>query len=281
MAVEVTIKSKGLFKTSLKLDDILENDMRFGIMDDSFRFDEGKVGEITVIFNNKNICRGFEVSLKRGKVELRMPLPTSDSDITFFYETIKKICIKMNTKVFVRDEEILELDEIDNCIKQDLETSRAVLKDIEEKIKNGTFNNFYIFGAINPVALGKNEMKKIKGNPIEFGNLMHQLQSIDAFYAAPKVYQKEDTSNFGVYVLTEGIPSILPDEPKLLLNGNNITVDEWNIGLVIDGEVEGFISYNDFLKNIKPDSRYDSEHFLITIDKDKIKKLVSKYKIDL
>lgn len=281
MAVDVVIKSKGLFKNTLKIDDVLDSDMRFGIMDESFRLEEGSIGENTVVFNSKNICRGFEITFNKGVVNLRMPLPTCNSDINLFYESIKKICAMMNTKIFTRDEEVVELDDVDNCIEQDIKTSSNVLKEIEENINNGSSNNFYIFGALNPIALGKKEMKNIKGDPVKFGLFMNELQSMDVYYAKPKIYQKDDNSYFGVYVLTEGIPSVLPDEAKLLINENNIEVSTWNIGLVLDGELEGFIPYSDFLKNIRKDSRYDSEHFIITIDKDKIKKLISKYKVEL
>lgn len=281
MAVDVTIKSKGLFKKYVTLNDILESDMRYGIMDEAFRLDEGKTGENTVIFKNKNICRGFEISFKRGEVNLRMPLPTSASDINFFYEYIKKICTKMNTNDFIRDEEVLGLDDIENCIKLDIEASEAALRKIEENINGGTYQNMYIFGAVNPVALGKKEMENIKGDATKFGILMNSLQTMDAYYAKSKVYQRNNGTYFGVYVLTADCTSILPLKPKLLMNENNIDINDWNIGFVIDEKLEGFISYDEFLKNTKKDAEYDSEHFVITLDKNKMKKLLSEYKVDL
>lgn len=281
MGVDVTVKSKGLFKKNLTIDDILNDDMRFGVMDESFRLEEGMTGEYTVIFNRKNVCRGCEVSFKKGKVDLRLPLPTSDADVYFFYDVIKQVCNKMNTNIFTRDEEEVSLDDIDNCIKEDIKTSTSALKKMEENINDGSSENLYIFGAMNPVTLGSIEMKNIKGSTIKFGILMNSLQTMDVYYAAPKIYQNNDSSYFGVFALTEGVASVLPDKPKLLINENKIDVSEWQIGLVVGDEVQGFISYDDFLKSVKRDSRYDSEHFIITIDKGKINKLISKYKIDL
>lgn len=281
MAVEVTIKSKGLFKKNLTFKDILESNMRFGIMDEAFRLEEGKVGENTVIFKDKNICRGYEVSLKKTEVNLRMPLPTSTADINFFYEYIKKLCTKMNTKTFTRDDEVLTLDDIENCIKLDIEASEAALKNIEENIENGTYQNMYIFGAVNPVALGKKEMENIKGDTTKFGILMNSLQGMDVYYAKASIYQRKDESYFGVYVLTAEVASVLPKKPALLMNDNNIKVADWNIGFVINEELAGFISYDDFLKNIKKDSIYDSEHFVITLDKNQMKELLEKYKVEL
>lgn len=281
MAVEVTIKSKGLFKKNLKFIDVIDSDMRYGVMDEAFRLEEGTIGENTVVFKDKNICRGYEIAINKGEVNLRMPLPTSTSDINFFYEYIKRICTKMNTKIFTRDEEVLSLDDIENCIRLDIEASEAALKKIEENINNGTYENMYIFGAINPVALGKKEMESIKGDATKFGILMNSLQGMDVYYAKTKVYQRKNESYFGVYVLTEGIPSVLPEKPKLLMNENNLKVDDWNIGFVVNEKLEGFISYEDFLNNIKKDSEYDSEHFVITLDKDKMQELLEKYKVEL
>lgn len=281
MAVEVTIRSKGLFKKTLDITDILDSDMRYGIMDEAFRLEEGKVGENTVIFRKKNICRGYEVCLKKGEINLRMPLPTSTSDINFFYEYIKRLCEKMNTKIFIRDEEEIGFDEIDNCVKLDIEASVGALKRMEEDINNGKYENMYIFGAVNPVAIGKKELESIGGDATKFGMLMNSLQGMDVYYAKASVYQRKDESYFGVYVLTAEIVSVLPEKPKLVMNENNIKVGDWNIGFVIDGKLEGFISYEDFLKNINKDDEYDSEHFIITLNKDKMEKLLSKYKVDL
>lgn len=281
VAVEVTVKSKGLFKRSLKFTDIIDNDMRYGIMDEAFRLEEGTIGENTVIFKDKNICRGYEMSINKGEVNLRMPLPTSTSDINFFYEYIKKICTKMNAKTFTRDNEVLSLGDIENCIKLDIEASEAALKKIEENINNGTYENMYIFGAVNPVALGKKEMENIKGDTTKFGILMNSLQGMDVYYAKASIYQRKDKSYFGVYVLTAEVASVLPEKPALLMNENNLKVDDWNIGFVVNEKLEGFISYKDFLKNITKDSEYDAEHFVITLDKNKMKELLEKYKVEL
>lgn len=84
MAVVVTIKSEGLFKTKIEFKDILFPQMRYGIMDEAYRLEEGNVGENIVVFNEKHICRGCEVSFKQKEISLRMPLPTSKEDIYFF-----------------------------------------------------------------------------------------------------------------------------------------------------------------------------------------------------
>lgn len=281
VAVEVTIKSRGLIKKQLKFEEVIDDNMRYGIMDDAWRLDEGKIGENTVVFHKNSICRGYEISIKKGEINLRMPLPTSYDDITYFYEYIKKLCTKMKTKIFIREGEKLTFDKINHCIDLDIEASKSALKNIEEDIDNGKYTSMYIFGAINPVAIGKKELEEISESPTKFGNLMHRLQSLDVYYAASAIYQRKDGTYFGIYVLTEGVDIVLPYKAKVLAIDSDIKVNDWNIGFVVEEKMEGFISYEDFLKSIKIERVYDSEHFIITLDKTKIKNLIKKYKVDL
>lgn len=280
MAVDVTIKNKGLFKKELKLEDILIDNQSYGIMDENFRLEEGKKGDYTVIFNKNNICRGYELSIKKGEVNLSMPLPTSDDDITFFYEYIKVICQKMNTKVFTRDEEEVSIDRIQEFIDLDINTSEQALKQIEENINNGTYENMYIFGALNPISLGKKELDKIKCSPKKLGKLLNELQNIDAYYAIPKIYQKPTNELFGTYILTENVLSILPYKPTLLTT-KDLKIEEWYIGFVTEEKLSGFVPYKDFIDFVKKEKEYDSEHFLISTNKEEIEELLRNYKIEI
>lgn len=281
MAVEVKIKGKGLFKKTLTFQDILENNMRYGVMDEAYRLDEGKVGDWTVIFNGNHVCRGYEISLKKGEINLRMPLPTSEEDIIYFYEYIKNLCAKMNTKEFFRDEEKVNFAKIPACINLDIEASTKALEKIEEGLDNKDYSSFYIFGALNPIALGKRELEKFAGNIQNFGKVLDELQKQDIYYAKNRIYQREDKTNFGVYVLTENVPTVLPFEAKPFILDNDIKINDWYLGLVINENMAGFIPYQDFLNSIDKDKIYDTEHFIITLTAKKIKDLLDKYKVEI
>lgn len=281
MAVEVTIKSKSLFKKKLSFNDILLDDMRFGIMDEAFRLDEGKIGDYTVVFSSKNICRGYEVSLNNGCINLRMPLPTSRYDIEYFYEYVKILCGKMGVKKFKRDEEEISFDLIEKCIDLDITTCNSALKKMSEGISSGEYSIQYTFGAVCPIALGEKEFGVINGDCEKFGELLNKLQSMDVYYASGRVYQKDNEDYFGVFVLTSGVDSVFPLKPKILMSDNKIEIKEWYVGFVIDGEMKGFIPYDKLIESIKTDNIFDSEHFIITMDDKKMKNLLSKHKVDL
>lgn len=279
MAVDVTIKSKGLFKKTLSIQDILLDGMKYGITDEAFRLEEGKIGKYTVIYDSSCINRGYEISFKRGITELRMPLPTSEQDIKKFYELIEKICKLMNTNVFIHDDEKVSINEIDSLMDGCMRTSEAVLKSMREETtaeKEGT----YLFGAMNPICFGKRELDFIQDDPKKLGEFMHELQSKDVYYAKCNAYKRVDGSIFGVYILTEDVVTVLPCKASLFMN-NNIEVNDYNISFVIDGNLSGSIPYDVFLKNVDQSNIYDSEHFIISLSRDKMIELLKQYKIDL
>jgi len=280
MAVNVIIKSKGLFKKEFKLADILLENMRYGIMDEAFRLEENKVGEYTVIFNKDKICRGYEVSFKKGEIDLRMPLPTSTSDIIFFYDYVKILCQKLKTNKFIREDIMSSLDMIDEYVRLDREASVKALEEINKNLLNGEYENMYIFGAINPIALGKKELSFIGNDPEKLGELANNLQKKDVYYAKASVYSRKDETLFGVYVLTENILSVMPFKAKLFMANNDLKVNDWYIGFVVKEKLIGFISYENFIKNIKNIQEYDSEHFIIKLDDKEIDKLLKEYKVE-
>lgn len=279
MAVDVTIKGKGIFKKTFKIEDILDDDMSYGIMDEAFRLDENQVGEHTVLFKRDKMCRGFEVTLKKGAIDLRMPLPTSNEDIKYFYEYINKLCGIMKTNKFIREGEVCTFDLIDEFIKLDTDTSIMALKEIKKNIetKGGCM---YIFGALNPIAVGKKEIDFIGNNPNKLGELLNRLQNMDVYYAKPTLYTLADNTVMGVYSIVDENPSVLPYKATVPFD-NEITVNKWIIGLVIDEELAGFIPYDDFIKNVKKFDEYDTEHFIAKINSKEMNKLLAKYKLEI
>ncbi len=281
MAIDVVINSKGLFKKDIQVDDVIFEGMCYGVMDEAYRLEEGIIGDLMVVFNNNCIGRGYELSFSKGKIGLIMPLPTSEDDINFFYEYIRKICMKMKTDKFIRNQEEVKFEQIDTCIENDIVASKEALKQIGNDIDNGKYENMYLFGAINPIAIGKDELIEIAGSPKNLGILMNRLQQMDIYYAKAKVYKRKNNTYFGVYILTENVPTVLPYEPKILMMDNNIEINDWNISFIINNDLEGSVLYSDFINFIKGYEKYDSEHFIITLDSMVIKKLLDKHRIEL
>lgn len=280
MAVHVNIKSKGLLKKKIKLKDILFDNMGYGSIDEAYRLKEEAVGENIIVYNKEEICRGFEIILGDNQVDLNMNLPTSAKEITFFYEYIKKICKKLKTDIFYRENVEVSIDNIDEFIEQDKRVSINTLIDFEKQIKNKKMDNTYVFGVMFPVALNKEELKKINKDLDKFGKFMNELQQMDIYYPSPGVYKKEDGKTFSVYVLTENCKSAFPLKPKLFLD-NETKVDEWYVGTIINGEFAGLIPYNKFIKNIDTSNKFDATHFIVKKTTKELQELLDKYKVEI
>lgn len=280
MAIDVTIKSNKLFKKELKINDVIFDDMRYGIMDEAYRLVENETGEYTVVFNNNHICRGYEVSFKKGIVNLRMSVPTSRTETEFFYDYIKKIAKKMNTNYFIREGKKMSFSDISMCIKEDISLSEATLCTIEDDIDNEKYESMYLFGAMNPIAISKQDLVTINKDTRKLGEFMHNLQSQDIYYSKASVYKRSDDTAFGIFVLTEDVPSVVPYKAKLFMAPKDLTVKDWYMGFVFDNEFQGTCRYEDFLDNTKKGKNYDIEHFMITLSKTKMKNLLEKYKVE-
>ena len=280
MAVEVIIKQKSILKKEITIEDLLLENMDYGIMDENYRLSRGKIGEYTILYNTQSIQRGLEVSIKKKQINLRLPLPTGEGEITFFYEYIDKICEKFKTNTFEREGEIVNIHQNEKWIEIDKETSRKALETMNQDIEQKKYETMYLFGVYNPIAIGKRELEIIQNDIGKLGNFLHQLQSIDRYYASAKVYQKNDGNLFGLYVLTEEVVSIVPLKPSVFMN-NDIKVEDWNIAFVYDNDMQGTISFDNFIKNIDTSELYDTEHFIITLSKNEMQKLIEKYKKEI
>lgn len=276
MSVDVLIKEKGLFRKKRELSDIIFENMGYGVMDEAYRLCEGEKGNCTVVYHKSNICRGFEVSLDKGSVELRMSLPTGEAEIRFFYDYIKKICNLLNTKTFERNGEMASFDKIESYIAGDISASEDALKQIDENISKGEYRTMYLFGAYHPIAIGKRELAITRHDPQKLGRMLHEMQVMDVYYARSSVYRRLDESLFGMYVLSAGVTTILPFEPGVFMN-HELKVDDWNVLLVAGDERKGAVSFGDFMANIDTSEIYDTEHFVITLDEERMNELVAQY----
>lgn len=281
MAVDVLIKSGGLFKKNINIKDIIFDDMRYGIMDDNYRLVENEIGKYTVVFYKEHLCRGYEVSVIDNTINLRMTLPTSDIDIDFFYDYIKRIMKRLKVKKFVRNDIVETIENIDLFKEEDKALSLDTLQIMLDDINSGKYREMYLFGVMNPIVVTNLELVDINNDIKKFGEFMHNKQKLDIYYAKAGIYKRNDGSLFGVYVLTENVKSVFPYEPGEFILNDDIVMDDWNISFVVDSKILGVISYSDFLREVKKDINYDSKHFIIELDSKKIEKLINKYKKDL
>lgn len=271
MGVDVTIHAKGLFGKAPALKDLLHAGMGYGVMDEYYRLQEGQTGEYTVVYDMFHIGRGYEVKIDKKSVCLRLPLPAGKREIENFYRLTERICEMMKVRQFLRDDAPARLEDIPAYIACDADASLKALESIEKKVGEDPCSAMYLFGAMHPIAVGTRELEMIGGSLEGMDEFFHNMQNMDVYYAGAKVYRRKDGSVFGVYVLTAGVRTILPFRPGLFMN-DEVQIDEWYVGLV-PGEEEGhMVEYDKFLEKADTGAVYDTEHFLITLQEEEMRK---------
>lgn len=212
MSVTAKILQKSLFKKKLDVDDIIKiSGLAYGVCDSDYRLIENEKGEHTLLYDTEHLARGIDLWLENNDILLSLSLPTAKEEIRTFYNTIEKICNKLKTDTYIREEEKVRLIQSDDFIKADEQGALCGLEQISENIKE-KYSHFQVFGIKNPISLGEKEINEIGNDLDKFGEFLHEKQSIDAFYNAPRVYKKDDKI-FGVYAVVQDCTSILPAKP--------------------------------------------------------------------
>ena len=236
-----------------------------------------------ILLGKDNIsARGFELSYddKTDSYAIRVFAPSSIADYETAFDYIKKLCVFLeNDNITTEDNETYTADTISTYNYK--EQIRCTLEAIYDDLKNSDHEYFEIFGLCRLVALNKKIVKEIiksKEAVENFSSFITDLQYIDAHSARQKLYKEDDGSVFGVYTITETVPTIIPFTPCIAYENadtvKNSDISQWLIGLVvIDGDpndpesysVYKYIEHKKFVKKL-PGKKYtmlDAKYILI------------------
>ncbi|MDE5630291.1 MAG: DUF4299 domain-containing protein [Bacilli bacterium] len=276
MAVTVKIEPKKLFQKKLTIEEIIKLvNLDYGVSDEHYQLIENEIADHTLLYDKKKLARGIDLCLEGKEINLFLNLPTSKEEIRCFYDIIEKICKHLGTKIFIRDEEKVNITDKNLFIKYDEEGSIRGLEDLKEKMESNEYSGFQMFGVINPISIGKKELKKINNNLDNFASLLHELQSMDVYYANAHVYKVKDKL-VGIYAIGPNIPSVVPIKPYIILDQIE-GIEEWYV-ILKDGKT---IKYDDFLKNAGKTKYYDDNHVIVNLNDKKIDELIAKYFIEV
>lgn len=228
------------------------------------------------MYDAKCIGRGFEVHFEDTTVCLRMFLPTSKHEITLFYDLIEAICKKVKVEYVIRDEGIVPLSTLHKYVAMDIDASQKALKEIGENVCNQENRSMTIFGALNPLDLGKKEVKSIGDSIDKLEKWMHKLQSKDVYYAGPSYYQRNDETIFGVYFVGENIETVVPKKPYAPFNRVE-NVDSYYVRIPDYND----IPYDEFIRAAKVVDEYDENHHIVCLDFETIDHLAMHYSVDM
>lgn len=276
MSVTVKIKPKGLFAKKLTLQDVLLEQMHYGIMDAHYRLEMGTVGDYMTVYDTKILARGYELHFEGKNIELRLFLPTSSREISAFYDYVVYICKMVGAKTFEREGETVTFEQIPQFIADDEKGSLGGLEYMRENIEGGKTEHLQFFGALHPIDLGKRELEIIGDDLDKLGEFMNEMQQLDAYYAAPILYRQEDDTVVGVYAITADTRSIVPLKPGVSVAHHGLQVQEWYAVLGIAEGEQATVRFENFLDAVDKSNYYDAGHFLLTLSEEEMRKTAQK-----
>jgi len=276
VSVEVKIKQNSIFKKKLDITDVISlTGLSYGVCDENYRLIPGETAAHTLLYDKNRLARGIDASIDKTDIVLLLSLPTTPFEIHSFYHAVEKICNALKTKTYIREEEKVNLKDNPQYIKMDEEGSVAGLEAISEKLEKDKYNRFEIYGICNPISIGANEIKQI-GNRLDlFEEYLHRLQSLDVYYAAPRVYRVQNKL-VGIYAIGADIVSVVPTEPYIVLNQIQ-GVEEWYVML----KTGKTIKYKDFIENIPAKEYYDFNHVIVSLSEQDVDSLIEQYGVEL
>ncbi len=249
--------------------------LEYGASDNFYCLDKGQTGRYTILYDKNKIGRGFEVWNENESVCMRLPLPTTGHDIDIFHKTVEIVCKEMNTFFYECDGETLAITDLYKNTDDYKYSSMQAIRHIRNNTEDDSTKYMILFGALNPVFIGQNECNEI-GDTLEgFDNFMHRLQSLDAFYATPRFYQRQDGSVFGTYFVGENIVTTVPLNPADPFHKID-ELDSYYVRLPDGNDVP----YSDFISNIRMADYYDAGHITLNLDEEIITELVNNFATD-
>lgn len=275
MGVDVTIRNKKLIKRPLTISDVAGNNP-YGHADEYFRFEDGLIQGVNIIYDRSHIGRGFEFNWTgddRNEISLRLNYLSTNYDIHLFYDCIRNIMTRWGAKEFMQDGSSYRLSDIDACEAMTRENNIKYLSEQKERAEE--FGTTIILGAQNPVVLECNAIAEFadKGNLEGYAMLLHNTQAQDLYYAVPRIYRTGQGTFFGNYSVTATADAVFPlkaCEPILFKNpdtGEDLECDFFSVSFysIEKDAIVGRISFDDFKKEVELDSlpRYDAEHVIL------------------
>ncbi len=216
MAADIKIRRKGLFKSEIKLTDLLKDDLEIGIQNGSYVLKdfEGQDKVWLIIYNPKNIGRGISIfydNKLKGDINLYVSLPTASVDFDVLYKVMQRIENKIKIKDIEIDGELLSMNEVPAKLDKLKTFSRDYIKDINTE----EHSSLTIFAAMFPITMGKEQMENFKFNPYLFDEWLNEKQQEDVYYPTAQFYKDNEGSYIGVYVLSTDATSVFPVKPHV------------------------------------------------------------------
>ena len=136
MSIDVCIKQKGLFKKTIPLDVIVDDELAFGINDGMRMVGDDQEGNM-IFYNPNSIGRGFHISWdeeEKNELNLRLLNPTTTDEMRSFFNCLRRITEDdiCYCAMYLSNMTLLDLDFFSECDIIDQETESITLEAVQE-----------------------------------------------------------------------------------------------------------------------------------------------------
>ena len=276
MAFTLQIKQKKLFgKTTLDLPSLADAcGLRYGSNNDFYILQEGELDQGTaVLYNPNRIGRGIFYNGTRagqGYYEVSYNIPTTRAEIADFARLVGEMERRLGKVEMycVEEERAFTSGELQQGIEQFAAFS---LQSLNQFCRNKDYQDYILTLARWPYTITEDKVAAwaICVNLSDFEQTLHDLQSMDVYYAKPRLLQKSDTNEVGAfYALTEECESVFPVRADGFLNLGDIKVSEGFVQFVLYSEqrvMDGLFPYEHFIEEVQGCGirQFDADHILI------------------
>ena len=277
MSVHITIKPIDEKQPLMSIEEIAKlMNLSYGYSDNNYCLIFNKTAKYTILYDEKMVGRGIEVNYEDNSICLSIPLPTTSHDIDTFYKLVEKICDKMGVYFIQMNEEFVAVTDIGTKAENDKEITMQSLRRIAETVSNQEHRYMILFGALNPVFIGPNEINEMDDSIEGFDKMMDRIQRIDAYYANPRFYKFDDEKIHGFYFLRDNVPTTIPLNPEYPYQ----KIENLHSYLV-ELPDENYIPYDVFINNIGYADYYDAEHITVNLSEETISYFVKNHAVDM
>ena len=276
MAFTLEIKQKKLFgKTNLNISTLAEAcGFRYGSDNEFHILQEGQENRGTAIFYNPDrIGRGIFFDGSKGDegfYTVSYNIPTTRAEIADFTRLVRQIEGLLGKVEMYCPEEgrLFTCRELEQGIDRFVRFSLMKLNDF---CGNKEYKKYIFTLAMWPYTLPEDKVAawEVCADLSDFEQTIHALQSMDVYYAKPRLLQKSATEEIGAfYALTENCESVFPVRGDGFLNLDEIKVSECFVQFVLYSEqrvLDGLFPYDRFMEELRQYGvrPFDGDHVLI------------------
>lgn len=291
MAIEIKLIQTSFFKKGLHAEDILLDDLAYGVVDNTWRLIDPRdlKSFYYCFYDPKHIGCGVRVYYDprhKESFSLTLPTPGTDYDIEVGYKVIARVMKKWNLNVFTQNDQEYTFEDIYHLKEKMKQFNVGKLANVD------TSSNTVLLPCVKwPILFSSKEVEEwIEKEDIEtFTKRLHELQDNDYYYAIPRLFPISERKLLAVYAISPDADTILPNEPSLGLYLDEIykrsshLEEEFMVGLISyqDRGVIGQVPYESFLKEVSFETceKYDEAHKIVkALSEERIHEIAYKYR---